>query len=124
MLFKQKTCLLQGWINLFLHLQKSANNTPDVSYVVSVLLLVKLKLIIEQVVLLLENSDAGQAVRKILQCVLEEVVERSGKARACVVLNDSPEVRLWLDVSLYLHYEFQDVYTFISGLVQSLDSEK
>ena len=79
-LFKQKTCLLQGWINHFLHLQKSANNTPEVSYVVSVLLLVKLKLIIEQVVLLLENSDAGQAVRKILQCVLEEVVKRSGKA--------------------------------------------
>lgn len=77
-LFKEKTCFLQGWIDLFLQLQKSPNYASNVSDVVSVLLLVKLKFIIEQVVLLLENSDAGQAVRKNLQGVLEEVVEGSG----------------------------------------------
>lgn len=77
-LIKKKTCFLQGWIDLFLQLQKSPNYASNVSDVVSVLLLVKLKFIIEQVVLLLENSDAGQAVRKNLQGVLEEVVEGSG----------------------------------------------
>lgn len=69
---------MQGWIDLFLQLQKSPNYASNVSYVVSVLLLVKLKFIIEQVMLLLENSDAGQAVRKNFQGVLEEVVEGSG----------------------------------------------
>ena len=55
---------------LFLHFQKSADDTHDVSHLVSVLFLVKL--ITEQVVLLLENSHAGEAVQRFFKVCLRK----------------------------------------------------
>ena len=62
-LFLEEACLLESWILLSFKLQEAADDPPDVSDVVSVLPLIELELIIEQVVLLLEDSDVGKAVR-------------------------------------------------------------
>ena len=64
---EQEPCLLQGRILLFLETEVAGDNLAHVADVVTVLLLVELEFVLEQVVLLLEDRDPSQSVRKRLK---------------------------------------------------------
>ena len=61
-LLLQESILLQGRVRLTLEFEEPTNYFSDIKGVICVLLLVKLELISEQMVLLLENCDMSQCI--------------------------------------------------------------
>ena len=61
-LLHEQTCLLQSRVWLALHLEETSNDSANVTNIVTILLFIELELVLEQMVLLLENSDAHQSI--------------------------------------------------------------
>ena len=124
MVILEKTSLLKGWVWLFLKFQETTDNATNIFDVVTVLCLVEEELIFKQSMLLLENCDFRETSREDLERSLNDFIMVITQLGVVVVLNDSPDLGFWLDDSLHLHNTLEDVHSFITSIIESLDSHE
>ena len=105
---------------MFLQSEETTYNFTRVTNVITVLLLVELEFVLEQVMLLLVNLNVHQPVREDLKRSQQHIMEGLLELVSSVVTHYAPQIGFRVDDGFDFHDVLENFYSLITCIVQSL----